>query len=638
MRRHACLLTCLLIAWPGLAAAQTVKNPADVMPAKTVGYLELRQPGQLIKEVQSLLEGSVLSKPDMLTKLQEKYKASSFQRGPEMVQAASLLLAPEIPAEIGRIQGAAVAITGIEKDGMPEFVAVILPGDSNLLRLAWRAFPLAFASGYSSSDGKTRVEGTSRFESIGDVEGVTLYRIRTRERRTPAGGEAPDKDQVREQSPALAMLSDALLVGSPERVKEVIGRVKGTDKTPALASTRAYQEASKGMGDRPGIFSLGDVKALLATLDGLPIPPGQKEMLDTIKKLVNPAALESVSQTLSLSNGTLRFRWQAQLDPTEKSRILDLLAGSGINPEMLHFVPRDATVLLALSNADGEQRFGRLLTLANEIHQAMGGRGRTPSEELERLEQMIGTKIGMDILGKIHGVAVGLKTPSGISDLTPPPVVAVLQGTNEAAAKSLAEQTSPHLYGLITGTPDLKPDTQELQGQTVYGLPFVNYGRQGATLVIATKPEVVADALNSGVKKQGLLSDPTISARLSIDPKIGAKESGETVVLLTAKPLTIAAKSLPLGLPFMPAQERALAGKFVAPIQLLAKNEEPIVLHVTRKRDAITAEFTVSGLKDIVPKAVDAGVEMYYQMSMRSDQRFAPPTKSSRPPQVPEKK
>jgi hypothetical protein len=626
--RRACLLTCLLIGWPGLAAGQTIKTPADVMPAKAIGYIELRQPGQLVKEVQSLFEGSILSNPDALAKLQEKYKLSSFRRGPEEMLAASLLLAPEIPAEIGRMQGAAVAITGIDKEDrdMPEFVAVILPGDSNLLRLMWRAAPLAIMSGYASFDGKTRIEGTSRFESVGEVEGVRIYRMKTRERRTPAAGGGAPEDKVREQGPAVAMLPDALLVGSPERVKEVIGRAKGKVQTPALSGTMAYQEASRGMGDRPGIFSLGDVQALLAAVDQLPIRPDERQVFDAIKKLVNPAALESVSQSLALSAGTLQLRWHARFDPKEKSRVLDLLPGTGINPEMLHFLPRDATALLAVSNADGEQRFGNLVNLANEIHQATRGGGPMPSEELERLEQAIRIKIGKDIMGRIHSVAIAMRAPTGISDLVPPPVVAVVQGTNEAAAKSLLEETIPHFYSLVMNAPGLKADTQEVQGQTVYGLPFVNYGRQGATLVIATKPELVAEALNNGVKKQGLLSDEKIAARLT--------KSEGTIVFLAAKPLTMASKSLPLGLVFMPAQERAIAIKLVAPIQQLAKNEEPIVLHVTRTRDAITAEFVVSGLKEIVPKAVDVGVEMYYQMSAQHEQRFTPPTKTPRPPEV----
>jgi hypothetical protein len=91
-----------------------------------------------------------------------------------------------------------------------------------------------------------------------------------------------------------------------------------------------------------------------------------------------------------------------------------------------------------------------------------------------------------------------------------------------------------------------------------------------------------------------------------------------------------------MGMMFMPAQEKAMVGKIIGPIQELAKNEEPIVLHVTRTREALTAEFTVAGLKDIAPKAVDVGVEMFYQMSGPSERRFAPP--ASKTPRKPEQK
>src|SRR5262249_20677581 len=40
--------------------ADHLKDPAEVLPAKTVVYGELRQPGQLVKEIGSLLEGSAL--------------------------------------------------------------------------------------------------------------------------------------------------------------------------------------------------------------------------------------------------------------------------------------------------------------------------------------------------------------------------------------------------------------------------------------------------------------------------------------------------------------------------------------------------------------------------------------------------
>ena len=115
---------------------------------------------------------------------------AGFRRSPDEVLVASLLLAPEIPAELGRIQGAAIAMTGLDKAERgtpPEFVAIILPGDSNILRLMWRALPLMIASGHGSANPKWRIETTSRFEAIDEVEGVALYRMKRRERKTEAG-------------------------------------------------------------------------------------------------------------------------------------------------------------------------------------------------------------------------------------------------------------------------------------------------------------------------------------------------------------------------------------------------------------------------------------------------------------------
>src|SRR5204863_479530 len=68
------ILAVASLGWPGLAAAQSIKTPAELMPADAATYIELRQPGQLVKELQGLLEGSVLSRPAALAKLQETYK------------------------------------------------------------------------------------------------------------------------------------------------------------------------------------------------------------------------------------------------------------------------------------------------------------------------------------------------------------------------------------------------------------------------------------------------------------------------------------------------------------------------------------------------------------------------------------
>src|SRR5262249_29794956 len=56
--RTRLLLAAVVLALPGTtpARADHIKDPAEVMPAKSVVYVELHQPGQLVKEIASLFE------------------------------------------------------------------------------------------------------------------------------------------------------------------------------------------------------------------------------------------------------------------------------------------------------------------------------------------------------------------------------------------------------------------------------------------------------------------------------------------------------------------------------------------------------------------------------------------------------
>ncbi len=113
--RTRLLLAAVVLALPGTtpARADHIKDPAEVMPAKTVVYVELRQPGQLVKELANLFEGSALGNvPDSLTKL---FDRGDRPRGSEGLSAAGLLFAPEVICEVQRIRGAAVAFTGMGK-------------------------------------------------------------------------------------------------------------------------------------------------------------------------------------------------------------------------------------------------------------------------------------------------------------------------------------------------------------------------------------------------------------------------------------------------------------------------------------------------------------------------------------------
>src|SRR5436190_10581121 len=130
MRRHVPLLSAVLFLCCGAPApAQEARHPAEWMPAKTLLYAELREPGALAKELAGLFEGSALGHvPDSLVKLHARVGSG---RNTEEAAAVGLLWSPEVVKELGRIRGAAVAVPGMDKDekGMPEFVVIVLPGE-----------------------------------------------------------------------------------------------------------------------------------------------------------------------------------------------------------------------------------------------------------------------------------------------------------------------------------------------------------------------------------------------------------------------------------------------------------------------------------------------------------------------------
>src|SRR5207247_243759 len=100
-----------------------------------------------------LFEGSALGHvPDSLVKLRAREGWSMYRTTSDDAALAGLLLSPEVLRELGRMRGAAVAVTGMDKEekGMPEFVAIILPGESNAPSFLMRTFVVATHSSHAT--------------------------------------------------------------------------------------------------------------------------------------------------------------------------------------------------------------------------------------------------------------------------------------------------------------------------------------------------------------------------------------------------------------------------------------------------------------------------------------------------------
>jgi hypothetical protein len=666
-------LTLLTVLWAGPARAQKIDSPADLLPANTVAYGELRHPGQLLKEIHSLFEGSALGNlPESLFQFAAKMGAPADQfRNPTWVEAMGLAMGPELIRELQRMKGAAFAFTGFNRrSGEPEGVAVILPGESNLPGLMMRLFLTV---------GHTRV--------VGREEGVTLYRAASdmAPRHAPGVGAPPAPPGgggPPEHGPVFAMMPGAIVIGSSaEAVTDVIRRAKGKGGAESLARNETFREVVKQAGERAEFFAYLDVGGVMEVVQKhAPLGRGQREVFALITGLVNPKAFKAAGYTLTLDNGTLRYQKVAYLNPNERSPLLEVFPSAAVKTDLLNFAPRNGVFALALSNDNGARRWARLLEIGDKLAKEVApGGGRGPSEEVKQLEQSLGLNLGKDVFGKIDtvGFAVGdlwtmpLKREEtkgenfhAVSVYPEVPVVVLVQATSEEAAKSLAEDVFPKFFALAAREQGLKPSTKEVEGQQVQTLASkrggtVHYGRQGSTLVFGPYADPVARALRDGPKRQGLLSDAKVAARV--------KEVEGPIILAVLRPSTLVIAGLgsvghgemrlapadkappipdkqPLRKKEAPEEAAARPARRAAPAaearaepfqdpeferikKELAKalaHEEPMLFTLTRKPDRWVAEITWTGLKPMVAELTDFTLEQLFK-SRRVERGVRPP-------------
>lgn len=566
--------TLLLVCSPG--SAQALKDPAEVMPANAIAYLEVRQPGALVKELVGLFENSALGNvPESLFKFLEELKVPPPPRGFRDLGATGLFLAPEIVREAGRLQGAAVAMTGLDARGQPEFVAVGLPGESTLPRLAFRTL-LAM----------------SPLQRLDPIEGVPVYQI---------GGVA------------CAMTPDALVLGTPKLVKDVVARIKGKGDKNGLAGVAHFTEARKQAGDEPGVFAyIGINEALAATLEMPALGQAEKQLMEALFKTLTMKAFRFQAYSLSLDKGTLRLREVVQFDPKEKNALLELLPPEGVKRELFHFTPNDAVAALALANGDGAKRWTRVMELLDEIAKLVG-QPQVPSEEIAKLFKAVEIDPAKDVLGRINAVAVALgdplksqQKPGAMPDI---PAVLVIEATDEDAAKKLLDELLPHLYSLATHSKDAKPATKEIGGRTLQTLPLpgsmsLSYGREGRTVVVGVSTNAVAQTLSNGAKKLGLLADDKVAAAL--------KDIQSPIFLGVGKPF-----SLMRGAAVTSVIVRGGAPQAAGPEALLkefgrlVESEGLLLVSLSRQRERLVEEVTWSRLKPGVGQLVDLGLKFY---------------------------
>jgi hypothetical protein len=499
----------------------------------------------------------------------------------------------------------------LSKSGEPEFVAVLLSGESPLPRNLMRSF----------------LSANPEFRKITAVEGVDLFQESRPLFGDPLGGNLGVLTERVQFGPIFAHQQVAVVVGSSKDiVSMMIRRLNGKETGPSLATNKSFKDIGEQRA-LPGILVYADAKRLLERLDAI-----QKQHWDAepiawlaMKKLLPLSGVRTFVGRFELRDQSVSLRCSLLLDRKAASPLGDLLAGQGIaltDPNM-YGIDTVQTVSLALPS--GEQRLQRLLGVLDLVVKATGTLGPTASEMLKDLEDR--NILSAARVAKVDRLTLALPAVSMWAKGAVPMPVLIVHADSSEALEAL-EASIPALLELLGGV-KADPVTETVASTKIRTLEAkasplgttVHYARRGNGFAIGTDRKFVA-------------------ACLSIEPlrkttPINADSDRPAVVAAWNWPGTIAA----LGASATKESDRAAAipgrfgrtGRFptgssesLLPRELLDQLQglPPMALSLGRQGDALVLELRQSDPKGVRIKAVNRWFEAYASDSGRNGYRY----------------
>ena len=493
MHRIACFAVASLLvgAAPVVAAGPAV---ADLFPADTLAYAEVREPAKVAPQVTAALAGSRLADVmKLIDAHRDAAKTPHDLTGKQQLAVLGLVASPELAAEVGKLGGVGAGLTGFNATGEPEAAVAVLTGDTAAAGLAARAF-LSLAS----------------VRRVGAVDGVPVYQFRhPRFSFDPNTGQQKlDNDKPPEEGAyeATAAYTPGLFVYGTSKV--AVGAVltryrgKGANGLGGVAAFRAARDAHP----HPGVFVYTDAAALVTRLDevrraseGGPEP----DALGWFRLLADDKSVRHVAGTIRLRDGGLVAELSASFAPGRASPLLALLSGPGVKTEFLGPVPSSAATAVAVTFPEKE-RAAAVVGLLDAAAKASGGLGRTPSEAIKELETRFKVSVADELIGKTRAVTVF--TPTGAAGKAAQSFPTIVLHADSPAVAAAWEDFLPKLAADVGGGEPVQPSSEVVDGVKVLSLPGtdlpwragIHYARKDAVVAVGLDRAVVAAAVTAG--------------------------------------------------------------------------------------------------------------------------------------------
>lgn len=610
-------LLAVLLVGPATPAAAAGPAVADLFPADTLAYVEVRDAGKLAPQVTAALAGSPLA--DVTKYVDARRDAAKTTHdilGKPQLAVLGLLASPELAAEVGRLGGIAAGVTGFNDNGDPEGAVAVLTGDSAAAGLAARGF-LTLA----------------HVRRVAAVEGVPVYQFRVPQ---PSFDPNTGMQKLDNSKPppegayeATAAYTPGLFVygTSKAAVGAVLTRFRGKGGTGlgGVAAFKAARDADPG----PGLFVYADAAGLVAKFDQArrAVEGGlEPDAVGWFRLLANDKAVRHVAGTVRFRDGGLAADLSAAFAPDAASPLLAVLSGPGVKAELLGH-SAGAGAFAATVTFPEKGRASAVIGFLDAAAKATGDLGRTPGEAVKEIEARIKTQLTDGLIGRTRAVTVFAPKQQQIGKGVPAlPTVVLHTDTPEVAAGW--EEFLPKLLADIAGGEESQPASEVIDGVKVLSLPgaglvwkaAVHYARKDAALAVGLDRAAVAAAVTGGPAAVTFPADNPAAlagfvrfgsaARALL--AAGAPPAGGPIVPVPTPPRPIRPVFGPDGVELPPpetqqkVEEKARDGLWAALDAL-----PPLAVTARRDGDRLRVELRQPVGKDGFTPAVTAGVAWF---------------------------
>lgn len=403
------LMPCL----PAAAAQETASNrfdPATVMPADTGVYLELGSPGAQIEKILEMIEGTPLE--DSLTEM----LSQNDQEGQNQSPILKGLLNPSMMAEFKKIDGAAVGLISYKED-IPDFVAVVSPGESDALK------------------------------------GLLLAGLSIA--GTPV--ESPDNIQIWSIEEEICVAYDGgkfIAANSPEILQRAISLQNKTSSEASLAAVPLFQKTSRQIRSANVVTIWIDGRESYRQVCRILEDEGDSEAMAIIDTTLDLNHVDRLLVQLSLQDSGIALDADLLLNEAHKCHAYNILKTPALSKEGLSMLPSDTIALFSVSLGDADSASSR--------------------KAQSTLKQITGLDIGREIFANIEQINLFAVDSRNISDLETQPAAAVAVAITSKDGKSTGQllgtllQTATKVMETVEESND--PTTITEQGQYAFSV------------------------------------------------------------------------------------------------------------------------------------------------------------------------